>query len=280
MANCAKCGQETKAGEAFCRQCGTRLSGGQAGAQTPFPKTQTNESELAMFVGKNADKYLERFKKFTSGTTDSFSVTWHWPAFFFSFFWMLYRKMYLWAFLGLFLGCVPYVGLLAMFGFGMAGYYLYYKHSKAKLLELKAQPMSDIERGAAIARAGGTNGLVVILAPFIGVALLGIIAAIAVPQFMVYKQRAFDRAAKQQIEDACTRGTALFDKQPARMLIEPDDLLYAGLERNPEVEMMLLDGRRETFSMSAHHKQGKNMYITDRQCRIAEEPVPDPRTAL
>ncbi len=29
------------------------------------------------------------------------------------------------------------------------------------------------------------------------------------------------------------------------MLIEPDDLLNAGLMRTPEVEIMLLDGRRE-----------------------------------
>ena len=242
------------------------------GAAGPFLDDGLSEPELALFVGKHADRYLRSFRKFKRDDEDSFAVTWHWPAFFFSFWWMLYRKLYRWSLLVLVLGCVPYLGFLMMFVFGMTGNYIYYSHAKKKLLELKALPASDVERAAAVARAGGVNNVTIIVAPLVTLALIAILAAVAVPQFMTYRQRAFDRQAKHEIQDACRRGAAIFAEQPGKMLIEPDELLYAGLVRTPEVEMVLLDGRRESFSISAQHVKGTKKYSTNRQCILTEAP--------
>lgn len=271
MAFCKHCGKEVGAAETFCRYCGARLSFSQTGQQGPFPGAAPNSEDLAVFIGKNSDAYLTKFRKFSEGGSDSFAATWHWPAFFFSFWWMLYRKLYPWAALVLFLGCVPYVGFLAMIAFGLSANYIYYLHAKKKLLEVKALHSSEVERAAAIARAGGVNNAVVVIAPLLIVAVIGIMAAIAVPQFVKYRQRAFDAMAKQEIQDACTRGVKIFSDQPEKMEIEPDDLLYAGLVRSPKVELMLLDGRRESFGLSARHLESKKVYITDRECRLTEE---------
>ncbi len=270
MAKCGKCNQEAIVGQIFCRRCGSPLGASASDIRQSLPEA-VSEQDMALFIGKNVDKYLDTFRKFNRRGEDSFALTWHWPAFFVGFWWMIYRKLYAWAIVILVLGFVPYLGLLMMFIFGLTGNYIYYNHVKKKLLELKTRPGTDIQHAAVVAREGGVNNVAVVLAPLIIIAVVAILAAIAIPQFTTYRQRAFDMKAKQEIQDACTRGQILFSTQPEKMLIEPDDLLYAGLVRTPEVEMTLLDGRRETFSISARHMKGGKTYFTDAACALREE---------
>lgn len=267
MANCTECGGETRAGESFCRQCGARLGAIAAG---PSATALVTENDLIMFVGKNTDKYLGAFRKFTTNGEDSFAATWHWPAFFFSFWWLIYRKMYIWLLILLLLGWIPFAGLFVMIGFGISANYLYYKHAKKKIEALKVQTSSEVDRAAAIARAGGVNNVAIVFV-LLAVVFAGILAAIAVPQFALYRQKAADQQAKHEIQDACSRGEAIFARQPEKMQIEPDELLYEGLVRTPEVDMMLLDGRRDSFSISAKHRKGTKEYFTNRQCILREE---------
>ncbi len=271
MTACVQCGNKIEEGQQFCRFCGTKVEGAATRPSGSAPPTAVTEKDLALFIGKNADKYLSRFERFSSGGEDAFAVAWHWPAFFFSFWWMLYRKMYGWAALVLLLGCVPYVGLFMMIVFGMSGYYLYYRHAKRRVQELKARPGTDVEKAAALARAGGVNNVAVVLVPLIIVALVGILAAIAIPQFAAYRQKAFEAKAKQEILQACSVGETFFANHPERTQVEPEDLLAGGLVHTAEVEMSLLDGRKELFSISARHVKGKKTYYTDARCALREE---------
>jgi len=271
MAYCKQCGKDVSVGETFCRHCGAKQASAQPGAGEFRAAGEANEEDLAAFVGKNADKYLSKFRAFRQSGMDSFAASWHWPAFFFSFWWALYRKMYGWAALALFLGCVPYLGFLAMIAFGVSANYLYYKHARGKILELSTQPASPMERAATLARTGGVNNVIVVVAPLLLIVVIGIIAAIAIPSFHQYRQRAFEVQAKREIQDACSRGLSFFAAHPERTEINPEDILDAGLVRTPEVELQLLDGRREFFGLSAKHKQGKILYTTDRNCFLSEE---------
>lgn len=129
---------------------------------------EITEEEFAHFIGRNADYYIPKFRKFNN---EGFSVTWNWPAFFFQFFWMAYRKMYLWAFfaaagvwffygvVGLLLriiGLVPLsagvspelalllaisIRLLPLIGFGILGNYIYYKYAKQRITRGKRAGM-------------------------------------------------------------------------------------------------------------------------------------------
>ena len=159
-------------------------------------QNNTSEEEYVTFIGKNAEKYLPTFQKFHVNGVDQFSVTWHWPAFLFPFFWLLYRKLYLWAILSLvwsvtirpspFGFLLPLVGfplplveflppmvgfllpivgsLLPMLAFGLTANYLYYKHMKKKLSALQQlQALSDTQRAAKIVHAGGVNSVFVIV---------------------------------------------------------------------------------------------------------------------
>ena len=274
MGQCKQCKQEVAANLLFCTRCGAQVGSGPQGTGLADASGVT-EDDLTLFMGKNAQKYLGKFRNFSLGGEDSFAVTWHWPAFFVGFWWMLYRKMWLWAVLWLLLGLVlrliPYAGFGMMLASGMTGNYLYYTHAKKKLGELKTMPGSDAARTAAIARKGGVSGILVVIAPLIIVAVLGILAAIAIPQFAMYRQKAGNMQAQQEIQQACSVGQTLFRTQPDRVQVVPDDLLYAGLVRTAGVDMLLLDGRRGTFGISAKHVKGNKTYYTDRECVLREE---------
>ena len=155
-----------------------------------------SEAEYITFIGKNAETYLTTFRKFQVQGGDRFAVTWHWPAFLFPFFWLLYRKLYLWAILSLVWSVIirpspfgfllpmlgfplpmigflppmvgfllPIVGaLLPMLCFGLTANYIYYKHIKKKLSALQQlQALSDTQRAAKIVHTGGVNSVFVIL---------------------------------------------------------------------------------------------------------------------
>ncbi len=197
MPYCRQCGKEVYVGEIFCRFCGSKLSPFQPGSQDSLGLPTIEEEDFALFVGKNAEKYLCKFRRFTRNGEDTFVATWHWPAFFFSFLWALYRKLYGWALVVLFLGCVPYVGLLVMIAFGISANYIYYKHAKKKLIEVKSLTPSEAERAAAVARAGGVN-IALVLAAIVAMVILGILTAAAIPQYVSYRQRSFDLKASMR----------------------------------------------------------------------------------
>ena len=53
--------------------------------------------ELARYIGPNAEYYAAQFSRMGTVHQPRFRLSWNWPAFFFFFFWALYRKMWLWA---------------------------------------------------------------------------------------------------------------------------------------------------------------------------------------
>ena len=153
--------------------------------------TEVTKDEFIYFIWDKAEKYLPKFRRFNIDGVDKFAVTWHWPAFFFSFAWMAYRKMYLWAFGAGVIVFLYYMGLLLLryltsylpfsvlevlahtilpflqliwlilpwIAFGIAGNYVYYKHAKKKIIECKARlPSSDAkEITIALQKTGGVN---------------------------------------------------------------------------------------------------------------------------
>lgn len=106
--------------------------------------TEIAQRDYWEFIGKNAERYLKRFSKFYANGQDKFAFTWHWPAFFLGAIWMAYRKLYGLALVTIFLGLIPFLGLLVFPAVGFTAHYLYYKHTTKKILNLKAsKPFSD-----------------------------------------------------------------------------------------------------------------------------------------
>ena len=62
------------------------------------------EEDYRAYIGPRADKYLLKFKKFTTKEEDVSSSPGIGRPFFSGFWWMLYRKLYVWALMALAFG--------------------------------------------------------------------------------------------------------------------------------------------------------------------------------
>ncbi|MCL2818376.1 MAG: DUF2628 domain-containing protein [Actinomycetia bacterium] len=124
-------------------------------------------NEAATFIGPNADYYIPRFQQMEASGSP---MSWNWSAFFFGLFWMLYRKMWLYALIAwavLFvLELVPVIGQIVPFvawiGLGLFGNFIYKKFVEEELA--KAAPLAPAERKAQLAARGGISWIPAIIA--------------------------------------------------------------------------------------------------------------------
>ena len=149
---CTKCGKDLAEGAAFCSACGAPAPPPASGGTD----TGSGIDEVGIFVGKNADYYKMQFRKFNVRGVETFAPTWNWCAFLFTFWWMLYRKLYLWAFLWLLLTFVPFFGFLFWVAAGIVGNYLYFRHVNARIRDARSvQPSHQLP--AVLRELGGVN---------------------------------------------------------------------------------------------------------------------------
>lgn len=175
MKICNQCAQSNPDDAKFCHQCGTGLGSPAPAADTvsgtsPSASTTTDEALWRQFIGPNADRYLEQFKKFSSNGQPQFALSWNWPAFLFiSFLWFLYRKMYLHAavyavgpMVSTYVTGDLTVGLVWSIMAGATANYLYYWHGKEQISAIKkAVGMNHAAQEAALKEAGGVQPYVI-----------------------------------------------------------------------------------------------------------------------
>lgn len=181
MKSCGRCSRQSPDEANFCPQCGAPLdeSGGPETVsvdQSTAASSQDEETLWRLFIGPNADRYLETFKKFASSGGPRFALSWNWPAFLYiSFLWFLYRKMYLHAFVyavgpmvSAYLTGDMSAGLVWGIMAGVTGNYLYYWHCREHIERIKKiGGVSQADREAALKEAGGVQPYVI----WVGVAL-------------------------------------------------------------------------------------------------------------
>jgi hypothetical protein len=150
MKPCSQCEQQNPDDARFCSQCGALFAEEAAqpadqSAEEPAPPILDEQQLWRSFIGQNADRYLEQFRKFTGGSEPRFALTWHWPAFLFDpFLWFLYRKMYLYAAVyaigpvlsAYFTGDLT-VGVVWRVMAGASANYIYYWHVREHVAAIK-----------------------------------------------------------------------------------------------------------------------------------------------
>jgi len=253
---CPFCKEEILDGAIKCKHCGSMLSEGSTVSVPPpasTPSSAITDEEYSSFIGKNASYYLMKFKSFGAGGFDSFKATWHWPAFFFTFPWLIYRKLYLWALLVFILGCIPFVGIIVMIVFGMSANYIYYKHTKKKIAEIKyLHPTSDTQRHVEYARAGGVNAVALWIIGIFLLLFFFLLAAIAIPQFIQYKKRGYVSTLNTDCKNAYTASVAHWVDNPDDTYITLEELESAGLSKTAgvTVETYNLNGTSGSITCS------------------------------
>jgi uncharacterized membrane protein len=127
------------------------------------------------FIGPNAERYLEHFKKFGLDGEPKFALTWNWPAFLFvSFLWFLYRKMYLYALvyaigpmISTYVTGDMTVGIAWSIIAGATANYIYYWHCREQIGEIKKKAWSDpAVQDQTLKEAGGVQPYVI----YVGIA--------------------------------------------------------------------------------------------------------------
>lgn len=208
---CSSCGHKVTDSASFCSSCGVEIKktesplAQQANKETQGSVTSDRTGFYRAAVGaKNVEYYLSRFARFDSNGA---SATWNWPAFFLSFFWLLHRKMYMWA-AAYFLAPMPLAFIVGMTGnenVAMAAYIaylvgiwvifpmyanaLYYRHVRARIDDA-ARTLGDEAQQLQFVAAKGGVGSVVLIVVLLSVPGVGVLAAIALPAYQDYTIRA------------------------------------------------------------------------------------------
>lgn len=227
---CSKCGSSNSEASRFCAECGARLARDdkstasisserpveRAGADAAAGPAAAEEFYKAAIGPHRQDYYLRKFAQFDRGEG---RLSWNWPALFVTLYWLIYRKMWLKALVYFLL---PYLVAIALgIASGVsgsdgsavaAGYLLflaatfivpplyadavYHKHCKKKIDEAKLNFSDDRSRLMAVQKGGGVSRILMILiAVFVLISMIGILAAVAIPAYQRYVERA--RAAQQ-----------------------------------------------------------------------------------
>lgn len=173
--------------------------------------TDADEAYRSVIGYNNQAYYLRRFQRFDAGLG---SASWHWPAFFVTGFWLLYRKMWLhwlgyialsWLVIIL-LGAIGAAGesgktlagvlfllyLLALFTLvPMYANALYHAHCRRKIANVAVHNAPPERQLGELAAAGGTSVLAIVIVLLLSaVPGVGVLAAVALPAYQDYTVKA------------------------------------------------------------------------------------------
>lgn len=138
------------------------------------------EENFAAFVEKKEEYYLAKWDVFENSSE---KISWNWAAFFFSAYWMMYRKMYIPA-VFVFAGTrvVKYMialsggqsyrltTLITLVATGMLGNWIYYVYASRKITDVADTAGTDdpVIIGRTVREVGGTSWLWVFLLMIVG----------------------------------------------------------------------------------------------------------------
>lgn len=210
---CSKCATSNDDDATVCVNCGYEFPPHAQGVPKPQARVEVPASDEAYYQAvlgpKKQDYYLNQFTRFDRD--GKVSPMWHWPAFLVTFYWLLYRKMWLYALIYFFLSWVimiplGFMGTLMGSAVSSLGYLLYlvaifilipmyanalyYTHCSRIIAEVRASTHYTQVQLEELAGKGGTSHiviLIILILSFIG--FIGILASIAIPAYQDYTIR-------------------------------------------------------------------------------------------
>jgi len=94
------------------------------------------------------------------------------------------------------------------------------------------------------------------------IAIIGILAAIAIPQFTAYRTRGYNTSAKADVKNAYTSAQALFSDSPTASIASTAALTAYGYRPSPNTTATAT-GTATTLVISASHTSGDKTYTSD-----------------
>jgi len=92
------------------------------------------------------------------------------------------------------------------------------------------------------------------------IAIIGILAAIAIPQFTAYKQRGYNATAKSDLKNAYTAAQGYFSENAAGVIAGTGDLAPFGYQSSANVTILVQTGTQAGLAMTSTNSQGNVTY--------------------
>jgi len=106
------------------------------------------------------------------------------------------------------------------------------------------------------------------------IAIIGILAAIAIPQFTQYRQRGYDAAARADAKNAYTAAQVFFGDSAGAKLPTGDAytaLSPYGFQTTANVATSVIKGGQDDLEITAAHLAGKKIFTVDATGNITEK---------
>ena len=94
------------------------------------------------------------------------------------------------------------------------------------------------------------------------IAIIGILAAIAIPQFLAYRSRGYSASAQSSVRNAYTAAQAFYSDSPTGT-VTVALLTQYGFGDNPNVTLTIGNGGISTLDMTAVHTGGGSSFEVD-----------------
>ncbi len=95
------------------------------------------------------------------------------------------------------------------------------------------------------------------------IAIIGILAAIAIPQFNTYRQKGWDASAKADVKNAYNAAQTYFASTPTATTVDLPLLKTNGYTPTVDVTLTVVDGTPTGLSLTAKHAKGPTTYTID-----------------
>jgi type IV pilus assembly protein PilA len=94
------------------------------------------------------------------------------------------------------------------------------------------------------------------------IAIIGILAAIAIPQFSAYRKRSYNSSAQSDLRNAATAQEAYYVDESS-YCSSSQTLIGAtyGLYLSDDVKFNIVHGGSDSYQMTSYHPSGDNSYI-------------------
>ncbi|HUN56290.1 MAG TPA: zinc-ribbon domain-containing protein [Smithella sp.] len=135
---------------------------------------------------------------------------------------------------------------------------------------LSKMPVAETKR-----RQEGGNLAVIIIAALIGlIIIIGILATIAIPQFVQYRTKGYCATTKSNLQNAYSAFQSYSGSNPNKSITDIDELTNYGFKKADEVSIRILNMTNDNLSMEASHPQCDKLYYIDSRGNISEEKKP------
>ena len=121
---------------------------------------------------------------------------------------------------------------------------------------------------------GKKNNTTIIVLVIAGIALVffaivGILAAIAIPAYLDFQVKGRNAMAKAEVTNACHAAAAFFMDHPDK-IITLAALEEQGVAANTDIDVSIENGTMNSLSIRARHKKGNRAYVADKNCDVQE----------